>query len=419
MKYANSILFILIFLSANCSIAHAVQDAGPNTLTVRHKPVPSVGSLVNQQEQDKEIQPAEATTATSGNKEEIGEREVRFVLWDGTVVTGDIGIEFLIVQTKFGKLEVPVKNIMSLRPGMDSFPQMTQEIAELVEKLGDRDFQTREKAHRALVAKGNLIRAEIENFKDGGSAERKKHLDKIREQIEEMADDEEEWEEDGEREPEMIRGDTIQTRDFTIVGKIIQPEFSLSSKYGNLRIALSDIKQGDRNWMQTTETINRNIAVQGNSFFQTKPVSTKIRVNKGDRIKIRASGTVQWASWGNISSGPGGITNQGNWNGHNCGTLLARIGEKGELIKIADKGEFVAKSNGVLFLGISMRDNYANQASYQWPGTYKARVSLTPAETATEEESGEDAESDEGKEAVEDAAGDAVDAAKDLIPEFK
>lgn len=307
-----------------------------------------------------------------------GEREMRLRLWDGTIVTGDLGIDLLNVNTQFGQLEVPVKNIISLRPGLESFPEMTQRIGVMVEKLGDRDFQTREKAHRDLVAMGRSIRFVLANFSDGGSAERKKHLDKIREQIEEMVDEESEWDDES-GDLELIQGDTIITRDFTIVGKILQPEFSLSSKYGKLTIALSDIKMGDRTWLNTSEAINKNIVVKGNSFFQTTPVSTKIRVNKGDRIKIRATGTVQWASWGNVSSGPDGITNQGNWQGHNCGMLLARVGNSGEYVKIATKGEFVAKANGVLFLGISMRDNYARQASYQWPGEYKTRISVSPS----------------------------------------
>lgn len=310
--------------------------------------------------------------------EQPGEQEIRLSLWDGTVVTGNIGIEFIKVETQFGKLEVPVKNIIRLQPGLDSFPQMNEKIAGLVEKLGDRDFQTREQSHRQLVAMGLTIRSAIQKFSDGGSAERKKHLDKIREQIEEMVDEEEDWGE-GSDTHELIRGDTIQTRDFTIVGKILQPEFSLSSKYGNLTIALADIKSGDRTWLQVSESISKSVTVQGNSFFQTTPMSTKIRVNKGDRIKVKASGTVQWASWGNISSGPGGITNQGNWQGHNCGTLLARVGNSGEYYKVGSKGEFIAKSSGVLHLGISMRDNYARQNGYQWPGEYKARVTVAPA----------------------------------------
>lgn len=337
----------------------------------------------DEKEKDNENQDDEPVIeARRTETQKPGEREMRLTLWDGTVVSGDIGIEFIKIETQFGKLEVPVKNIIRLRPGLDSFPEMNAKLNELVEKLGDRDFQTREQAHRELVAMGGTIKTELARFDDGGSAERKKHLDKIREQIDEMMEDQEEWDEEGDG--ELLRGDTIQTPDFTIVGKILQPTFSVSSKYGDLKISLSDIKSGDRTWMQTTQAIAKSVSVKGNSFFQTQPTSCKIRVNKGDRIKIKASGNVQWASWGNISSGPDGITNQGNWQNFNCGMLVARIGSGTDYVKVGSKNEFVAKSSGILFLGISMRDNYARQAGYQWPGEYKARITVTPSAAADE-----------------------------------
>ncbi len=335
---------------------------------------------IEQQETDNE--PAVETTTLvqpQSQKDMPGEREIRLTLWDGTIVTGDINIDFLRIETEFGKLEVPVKNIIRLQPGLDSFPELNAKLKTLVEQLGDRNFQTRENAHRELVTLGPSVRSELDRFEDGGSAERRKHLEKIKEEIDEVLAEQDDWEGEGESVQELVRGDTIQTPDFTIVGRILQPEFTLSSKYGELNINLSDIKSGDRTWMQTTEQITKSVAVKGNAFFQTTPTSTKIRVSKGDRIKIKASGNVSWAAWGNISSGPGGITNQGNWQQFNCGTLVARIGNGNDYEKIGDKNEFVAKTSGVLYLGIAMRDNYARQASYTWPGEYKARISVTPA----------------------------------------
>jgi len=295
--------------------------------------------------------------------EEPGDREIRLSLWDGTVVMGDVDIDYLKVETEFGKLQVPISNIINFRPGLDSFPQLTEKIDTLVQQLDDRDFQKREQAHRELVQMGPSIR----NVK-------------IREEIDEMIESEVDWEADGQSFEELVQGDTIQTGDFTIVGKILQPEFTLASKYGQLTISLSDIQAADRTWMQTTQTVSKTVNVAGNSFFQTTPVSTKIRVKKGDRIKIRASGTVQWATWGNISSSPTGITNQGNWSNFNCGTLIARIGTGTDYLKVGERGDFVAKTNGVLQLGIAMRDNYAQQNNYQWPGKYKAKITVTPGE---------------------------------------
>ena len=377
--YVIACLTIVIFLNSDLN-AQRLQRAQRLTL-----PTPPIAvqeedadaDEAKEQDEDEAAQEEEdVIEVPAAKKTELpGEQEIRFELWDGTIVAGNINIEYITVETQFGKLDVPVKNIIRMQPGLDSFPQMNEKLNLLVEQLGDRDFQVRESAHRELVVMGPMIRTELGGFEDGGSAERKKHLEKIAEQIDEMMDEEDD---EIETESELVRGDTIQTLDFTIVGKILQPEFRLSSKYGDLQISLADIKSGDRTWMETSQSIVKTVNVEGNSFFQSTPVSTKIRVSKGDRIKIRASGNVSWASWGNISSTPDGITNQGNWREFTCGTLVARVGSGDNYTKIGSKNEFVAKADGILFLGIAMRDNYANQAGYQWPGTYKARVTVTP-----------------------------------------
>ena len=102
-------------------------------------------------------------------------------------------------------------------------------------------------------------------------------------------------------------------------------------------------------------------------------------MNKGDRITIRAEGTVDWTNWSNTSS-PEGLQNQGNWNGIACGALCARVGKSGKIVKIGSKESFVAKKSGVLYLAIAMKDNYANNNSYRWEGEFKTRVLVQPAQ---------------------------------------
>ncbi len=382
MKLLSTLSFLCILvLTSHFANAQPVQAKAIELLPAAIKPVPAEQEEEGEQEGEEQ---GEQNSEEEGIVEAIriegqqpGAREIRLTLWDGTVVMGSVNIEYVKVETQFGKLEVPVQNIIQFRPGLDSFPELTERINSLVEQLDNRDFQTRERAHRELVGMGVSIRSVLHAVDPGTSAERKKHLLAIREEIDEMVDGEENWDEGG-QEPELVRGDTLQTRDFTIVGKILQPEFVLNSKYGELTISLSDIKSADRTWMRSTQAVTKTVNVKGESFFQTTPISSKIRVNKGDRIRIRASGSVHWATWGNINSTPNGITNQGNWLNFNCGTLLARIGTGNDYEKIGEKGDFVAKSNGILYLGIAMRDNYANQANYQWPGSYKAKITVTP-----------------------------------------
>jgi hypothetical protein len=110
--------------------------------------------------------------------------------------------------------------------------------------------------------------------------------------------------------------------------------------------------------------------------MQSNPKSTKVEVRKGDRISIRAEGSVTWAAWGNIFSGPDGLPNQGLWNEFNCGTLIARIGDDDHYIKIGSRAEFVAERPGVLYLAIAMQDSYATNTTYAWPGDYKTRITI-------------------------------------------
>ena len=309
--------------------------------------------------------------------EPLGSRFIRFHMWDGSIVGGDVTIDQIDVETEFGTLQVPIEKISKFLPGLNSIPKLNDRINELVDGLGDKDFDIREKSHRELVAMGLQIRHEIHRFDDGGSVERKKHLEEIKRELSEQADEIDEFE-GVSQEIALIRGDKIVTKDFSIVGKILQDEFRLSSKFGELSVNLSDIKMADRSFREAPSEIRKKVDVDGAAFFQSTPVSTKIRVNRGDKILIRATGIVQWTNW-STSSGPDGIGNQGQWQGMNCGCLAARIGDSSQYIKIGSKGEFTAKQSGVLYLGVAMRNNFANNSGYRWEGSYSAKVLVKPA----------------------------------------
>jgi len=258
-------------------------------------------------------------SALSGESVAIGKKYIRFHMWDGAVVGGDVSVDRLLVQTEFGSLEIPIEKLSSFYPGLNSFPERKRMLDTLVEQLGDRDYGVREEAHRKLREMGLQLRKQLFEFDDGGSAERNKHLTELRKELEEMIEDlEEEEEQPSGVQRALISGDQIDTPDFSVVGKIQQPTFQITSKYGQLTIRLEDIRFADRSFNQPRVEIRKSVAVSGNTFFQKTPKSTRVRVNKGDRITIRASGTVDWTNWSNTSS-PEGLQNQGSWNGIACG----------------------------------------------------------------------------------------------------
>ncbi len=322
-------------------------------------------------------EPVTDTSKLSGPENTVDSKFVRFHMWDGSIVGGEVTVDRIEVETEFGNLQIPVDKILKFYPGLNSIPALNERITELVAGLGDKNFDIRESSHRELVAMGIQLREEIKRFDDGGSAERKKHLDEIRKQIDSMVDEMDEFGEPTDERP-LIRGDEIVTENFSIVGKILQKEFQLGSKFGVLTVELGDIRLGDRAFKEPKVDIRKTVEVSGTAFYQKQPVSTKIRVNRGDKISIRASGTVQWTNW-NTSSGPDGLSNQGQWQGMNSGCLAARVGNSPSYIKIGSNGEFTAKQKGVLYLGVAIRDNYANNNGYRWDGGYTAKIVVKPA----------------------------------------
>ena len=343
-----------------------------------------VAQAKNEAKQDKESAEETSDDIVTDTKSavvpapEIDDQFLRFQMWDGTVVSGIVSIASIDVETEFGKLVIPIRRLTEFRPGLVSLPQIQSKVQTLVEQLGDREFKTRESAHKELVAMGSIIGELISGFDDGGDAERRKHLKEIEAEITAIMEESEDENEDSAA-PSVSTGDTIVTPEFSMIGKIQQQQFSVKSKIGDLRIMLSDIKRADRGDVRKSQVIRKNFSVAGDTFFQKKPMSTKIRVSKGDRIKISATGVVQWTNWSKTST-PDGLPNLGNWNGINNGALSARIGNSGTVISVGSDGEFIAKKSGVLYLAVAMADNYVNNSGYKWTGKFKAKVKIEPAE---------------------------------------
>ncbi len=294
---------------------------------------------------------------------------------DGTTVMGKLSIKNLEVDTSFGKLTIPVTSILSVRPGLDSLPDLGKKIADLIEALGSNEFNEREAAQKELAKIGPSIRKLLDaKSKGDDNAERVRRIKTLMEGFEEAAGDDDE-------EPganvEMIKLDTVVTTDFTVVGKVVQKQFAIASKFGQLTVALGDIKRADRT-VATQEEMRRTIAVEGSNMAGRNWTNTKIRVEVGDRVKFSAEGSITMTPWGSgAMSGPDGSPNYGLYRGQDmpAGVLVGRIGDSGPEFKVGSKMTVTAKKAGFIYLGIGMNPSYANQS---FPGKYDTKIQVTP-----------------------------------------
>lgn len=298
-------------------------------------------------------------------------QEIRLVLLDGSVVTGTLSISDLQVTTDFGPLTIPIDRIRQIRPGLSTYSQLKEKLDDLVADLASELFDEREAAQRELIGYGVKVSRYLAALPDDGDGERQSRLKTIRETIEQQ----QEFSDEAGTEFSWIEGDTVVTDRFTIVGKIEDTQFELASRYGTLIVNLLDVDYGTREWGGRSGATRSFKLAQAN-FVQREMKSSGIRVERGDRIIVKAEGMFSLVPWGQ-QSGPDGAPQCGTWNGKfPVGSIVARVGN-GEYIAVGAEESFTAPNSGTLTFGIAMMDNFVNQG-YDWNGEYSIRLRVEP-----------------------------------------
>ena len=254
--HRNKILLLIAYLT------FAVLATGQNSLVAQLEEVAQQEQQAKDDKQDGESaeKKEEAEGPITDTKDQVneapivGDQYIRFHMWDGSILGGDVSNSTITVATDFGPLQIPIKRILKFHPGIESLPELKSKIDELVAGLGDKDFDVREKSHRQLARMGPSIRNLLDEYDDGGSAEIKKHMAEIKAEIDEVMDEMEE-DENGELERSLIRGDLIVTPDFSIVGKIQEGKFDVQSKFGKLDVQLSDIRMANREFQALKDEV--------------------------------------------------------------------------------------------------------------------------------------------------------------------
>jgi hypothetical protein len=309
---------------------------------------------------------------------QLGPKFIRLHLQDGSVISGDLSISEIAVETQFGKLVVPIDKIRSFTPGLDANTKLDEQIQALIKDLGSDDYKTREQAHKDLAAMGRKVLKELEKFTADENAEVKRHVTEILKELEEAAEEAEDLEGSSAATP-LPRMDTVVTTDFTVLGRVAPGQFEIQSKYGPLTIQLADIARGERE-VGERESFRKALSINAANLAQRGFKNTGIRVQAGDRITIKAEGNLVMSPWGNnAQSGPDGMQNYGWYIPGQIpgGALCARISDKGAPFKVGSSSTFVAKQSGVLQLAIGIQGEYANEG-YQFPGEYKVRLKIDP-----------------------------------------
>src|SRR4051794_19854376 len=114
MKAVLSLIaFAFIVVSPVCAQAQAIRlpRAG------RPLTAPATAESPKPAEENKD---EAATDVPRAAAVPLGPKHIRLHLLDGSVISGDLSVSQISVETAFGKLVVPIDRIRSFTPGLDS-----------------------------------------------------------------------------------------------------------------------------------------------------------------------------------------------------------------------------------------------------------------------------------------------------------
>jgi len=285
-----------------------------------------------------------------------------FTLRDGTQIVGKLEIKNVEVVTVYGTLTVPLDDVVKIRVGKKSDRELKTRIDKLIADLGSKDFAARDAATVELGKLGRMAYTELRKASFSDDQEVKERANKLIEEIgvlDEEAD-------------VPCEDDEVVTPTFTIVGAVKFEVLAIATKFGPLKVAKKDLAVMS---LAEPQKISRTVSVPAKATAG-RMIATGVRVKRGDRLVINASGTVSYRNYGGTQFTPEGSSNYGAWNENfQIGSLLGRINAGGPMFKVGERYNDKVETDGELFLGIATHDSGSTYGN----GEFKVRIQIQPA----------------------------------------
>ena len=325
--------------------------------------------------------PASETRASEAGGAEAGSEEAKegakdehrplFYLRNASRIAGVPKMAAIHLQTKYGKLRVPVKDILMLRFAERLTEEDREAAAEAVKSLVDEDEGARKAARQTLKKLGAPVLPTLRKSLRSKSEKLQPIAQSLYDDIRKAAL--KEASRAAELRP-LIDGDDdeIVLDGYTLRGRIEEDAYTIDSEYGTLNVLRADLV--GIIFQQSTQA---DVKLKVDATRNTIPagwVRTKINFTQGLTLRVKATGVVHQPNYG-VSGGPDGIRGYTNtaFPGMPSLALVAKIGKGGKPFVVGADYKAKPKRSGTLFFGIvPFRRNYVSS------GTYEVKVSVAP-----------------------------------------
>jgi hypothetical protein len=282
---------------------------------------------------------------------------------DGTNMRVQVVAEKIDLETKYGKLAIPMSDIVRIDFAFRISEELGKRIESAIGKLGSTTFEERDKAMRELREIGLSAYPSLLEASKGGDAEVKMRASTLLGEIRERVPEER---------LKFPQSDRIQTAEFTIFGKIVSPGLRAKAKYfGEADVKITDLRSLSWGFAANEGRVTIDAAKHGSAHDQW--LETSISVEKGQKLTVTATGQVDiWPQGpGQYMTTPKGYSNMPQAPAKFAsGCLVGRIGESGSQFLLGEKYDGSAPASGKLYLHIV--PSLWNNAS---TGTYDVKIS--------------------------------------------
>jgi hypothetical protein len=255
--------------------------------------------------------------------------EVVVRLHDGTTIRKAVIEDKLELVTKYGKLTVPVGDLRRIEFGLHLSEETAAQVARAIRNLGSDKFAEREMASKELVALAFRAYPALQKAAASNDKETAKRavaaIDRIRVTVSEDL-------------LKLKNHDVIHTRDSVVGGKITNAVLTARTKtLGELQFKIEDLQS--LHSMARTEAA---VAVEPAANGQLKWLDTGVLVETDMDLILRRSGQIEVNLTNPTIPRPGNPP----------GTLLGRIGDKGDTFVIGERFEGKSIHEGRLYVAV-------------------------------------------------------------------
>ena len=313
-----------------------------------------------------------AITSIYAQKEKI---ELKLTLRDGNVVSGTSNsVTSVQLNTAYGKLDIPIKDVSSLTFGITADDGDKTKIINLIKQMSDPADDKRQAAYDELVKMPIGSIPVINDYIYGKDYQAGENTDFTPEgALTELKSTY------GVEENFSDKDVATIDNDYTMGGIFNLKAVDLKTEYGDLNVPKDKIKQmeisvydelsGDKNFKVPA---NKNISGNTDGGW----LNTGIKIKSGQKLNITASGELVLQSLSGNKYNPDGAANSTSGSDYTStyptyGNLVYKIGDTGETIKAGSKYSGVAKESGTLYLAI-----YETVYNATNTGSYNVKISI-------------------------------------------